>query len=253
MAALTLRRAHERRRLDEMVTRREQQRHSGDDHGRDRDETAGRGAGGERAPVAAVFGRPAGSQRGRKGGPARSPAVERRSGHAKRREHQQRGEQPPAELSGPAQRRGDASQAEHREQRLSPVGAQGLPPPGLLAGLGRTQERGLAREQPEHRRPRDHQRRRLPDKERPDRVPPGRAGAAAQQRDGPDQAEHHEHRNRRDEEHGELAEQRAAAESLVGGPGQQEDQEGQPEEVAVPLDAAGQVGPALSRCQVVLL
>ena len=44
----------------------------------------------------------------------------------------------------------------------------------------------------------------------------------------------------------------AAAERHVGRAGQQEDQEDQAEEVAVPLDAAGQVRPALGGGQVVL-
>ena len=76
-------------------------------------------------------------------------------------------------------------------------------------------------------------------------------GTAAQQGDRADQTEQDHHRHGRDQEHRELAEQLTAAGGQVGRAGQQKDEEQQAEQVAVPLQRARQVGPALAGGQVV--
>ena len=242
------------RRLHVLVARQEQQ-HRGDDHPHDRGQPANRRADHERlAPLAALpLHRADLDQLRRQRRALRGPAVERRGRHAEGREQQQAGQQRPGQLGGLGQRAGDARHAEQRQRRLGPVRPQRLPPLGLLAGLWRAQERGLLGEQGQHRGPRHHQRGGLPDEERADRVPPRRAGAAAEQGDRPHQAEQHQHRDRGHKERGELAEQLAAPGGQVDGPGQQEDQEHQAEQVAVPLHRAGQVRPPLAGAEVVLL
>ena len=77
---------------------------------------------------------------------------------------------------------------------------------------------------------------------------PRRSSATARTSPRPDQ-----HRHGRQQERGELAEQLAPAARQVHRAGQQEDEEHQAEQVAVPLDAAGQVGPALPGGEMVLL
>jgi hypothetical protein len=102
-----------------------------------------------------------------------------------------------------------------------------------------------------HRGAGDDQRGGLPDEERADRFPPARAGAAADHDDGADQSERDQHRDGCDQERGELAEQLTAAECQVDRPAEQEQEERQPEQVAVPLQRAGQVGPALAEGELV--
>ena len=131
----------------------------------------------------------------------RRPAVDRRGGHAEGREHQQGGQQRAGQLGRPGQGGADASEAEQGERSTRPS-SPAAPPTTSACSLvfGVTQERGLAGEQRQHRRPRHDQRGGLPDEERAERVAPGRAGAPAQQRDRPDQAEQDQHRDGRDQE-----------------------------------------------------
>jgi hypothetical protein len=74
MTVLPLRRTDEGWRLHEMMAGREQQRDGGHDNRGDRDETANRGARGERAPVPAVLGRPSGAERCGQGRPGALPS-----------------------------------------------------------------------------------------------------------------------------------------------------------------------------------
>ena len=112
----------------------------------------------------------------------------------------------------------------------------------LARSLVDGEERRLAGEQSQHRGAGHHQRGELPMKNTPStwRQDAPVPGAAARSRGpglvppGPGLAAQNE---------GELAEQLAA--SSGSPPGQQEAEEDQPEQVAVPLDAPGQVGPAL--------
>jgi hypothetical protein len=122
--------------------------------------------------IAAVLGAAALAQPGGQGSAAGSPAVHRRGGQPERGEQQQRREQRAAQLACLGERTGDPGSAEQRERRLRPVGAQRVPPRGLLSGLRGAQEGGLLGEQGEHRCPGYHERRGLPDEERADRVPP---------------------------------------------------------------------------------
>ena len=116
-----------------------QQGQGRDGHAHDGDRSPGRHAGGERAAVAAVLGGPPLAEPGGQRGPARSPAVDRRRGHAQGREQQQPGQQRPAQLVGLGQRASDAGEAEQRQRGLGPVGPQGLPPLGrsLVFGVRR--------------------------------------------------------------------------------------------------------------------
>ena len=80
-----------------------------------------------------------------------------------------------------------ADEAEQRQGGFGPVGAQRLPPAGLLAGLRRAQERGLLGEQAEHRRARttsevDCQMKNAPIASRQDAPVPRRSSAIARTR-----------------------------------------------------------------------
>ena len=74
------------------------------------------------------------------------------------------------------------------------------------------EELRLLGEQPLDRGAGDHDRGRLPDHERAERVAPGGTGPAAQERDRPHQAEHGEQRDGGEQEPAELAEQQLATE-----------------------------------------
>ena len=125
----------------------------------------------------------------RQRGALRGEAVDRRRGQPERREHQQPGQQRPGVGVHMRQCGDDAGEAEHGQAGLGPVGPDRRPPEVRSAVFGVRRNSASLGEQPLHRRPGDHQRRRLPDQERAERVPPGRAGAPAQQGDRADQAE----------------------------------------------------------------
>lgn len=124
-----------------------QESDGGDRYAEDGHDSPGRHAGREGAAIAAVLGAPPVAQFGGQLGPARGQAVDGGRGHAERGEQQQAREQRAAQLGGFGQRGSDADEAEQRKRGLRPVGTQRFPPFGLLAGLRRAQEGGLASEQ----------------------------------------------------------------------------------------------------------
>ena len=144
VAALALRGADDGRPLHGVVSRRVQQRDRRDHHGSHGDEAAGGSPRRERPPVPPVLGGPALAQRR---GQRRPRAAQLLNGAAAMPSV---GKTSSAASSGPlgwvalVSAAAMPAIAEQSEQRLGPVGPQRLPPLGLLAGLGRAQERGLA-------------------------------------------------------------------------------------------------------------
>ena len=238
------------------VVRGEQQYPGRDHRAKHGDEPAGRGAHGEGpalSALAAVFGVPPLAQLGRQGGAPGSPAVARRRGHAECREQEQPGKQQAAQLGGLGQRSGDAARAEQGERGFGPVGPQRLPPPGVSLVLGVRRKAAFRANRPSTdafatTREVDCQMNNAPIACRQVAPVPRRSSATARASPSTKSTGMVVSRNGVS-----LQNSLAVAGRQVGSAGEEEGEEGKPEQVAVPLDRAGEIGPPLGGGQVVML